>query len=68
MAIFSVTLADGRTASETRTCTVPLTVKIADESEKQSFTVFPLAKYDVILGKPWLGEGQSRDKLSNERG
>ena len=31
---FSVTLADGRTTSETRMCTVPLTVKIADESEK----------------------------------
>ena len=53
---FSVTLADGRTTSETRMCTVPLTVKIADESEKQSFAVFPLVRYDVILGKPWLAK------------
>ena len=51
---FSVALADGRITSETRMCTVPLTVKIADESEKQSFTVFPLARYDVILGRPWV--------------
>ena len=37
-------------------CTVPLTVKITDESEKQAFTVFPLARYDVILGRPWLAK------------
>ena len=38
---FSVILADGRPQQKHRpVCTVPLTVKIADESEKQSFTTF----------------------------
>ena len=37
-------------------CTVPLTVKIADESEKQLITVFPLARYDAIMGRPWLAK------------
>ena len=31
-------------------------VKIADGSEKQSFTVFPLARYTAILGRPWLAK------------
>ena len=53
---FSVTLADRRITSETRMCTVALTVKIADESEKQSFTVFSLARYDDILGRPWFAK------------
>ena len=52
----SVTLADGRFTSETRMCTVPLAVKIADENENQAFTVFPLARYDVIFGRPWLSK------------
>ena len=47
---FSVTLADGRITSETRMCTVPLTVKIADKSEKQSFT-FPLG--EVRCNRPY---------------
>ena len=37
-------------------CTVPLTVKIADEIENQAFTVFPLARYDVFFGRPWLAK------------
>ena len=57
---FLVTLADGRTTSETRMCTVTLTVKIADDSEKQSFTVFPLARYDIILGRPWLAKNNPK--------
>ena len=64
---FSVTLADGRITSETRICTVPLTVKIADKSETQSFTVFPLARYDVILGKPWLAKNNPEINFQRTR-
>ena len=33
---------------------MPLKVKLADENERLTFTVFPMARYDVILGRPWL--------------
>ena len=52
--ILSVTLAGGRTTSEPRLTTLPLKVKLADEIERLTFTVFPMARYDVILGRPWL--------------
>lgn len=52
--IFSVTLADGRTTSESRLRTLPLKVKLADGNEKLTFTVFPMTQYDIILGRPWL--------------
>ena len=52
--ILSVTLADGRTTSEPRLTTLPLKVTLADENERLTFTVFPIARHDVILGRPWL--------------
>ena len=54
--ILSGTLADGRTTSEPRLTTLPLKVKLAGENEKLTFTVFPMARYDVILGRPWLSK------------
>ena len=52
--ILSVTLADGRKTSEPRLTTLPLKVKLADENERLTFTVFPMSRYNVILGRPWL--------------
>ena len=61
---FSVILADGRPQQKHRpVCTVPLTVKIADESEKQSFTTFPLARNDVLSGRPWLAKNNPQIKF-----
>ena len=51
---FSVTLADGRICSQPHTATAPVTLELNDIQSTQAFTVFPLDKYDVILGKPWL--------------
>ena len=51
---FSVTMADGRTCSQPRMITAPVTLELNDFQSTQAFTVFPLDKYDVILGKPWL--------------
>ena len=52
---FSVNLADGSTnTSGVLTRTPPLLTKLGEFTERQCFVVFPLAKYDVILGKPWL--------------
>ena len=51
---FTVTMADGRISSSVQTYTDPLTLVLPNQREKLAFTVFPLAKYDVILGKPWL--------------
>ena len=50
---FSVTLADGRTC-QPHTVTAPVTLESNDFQSTQAFTVFPMDKYDVILGKPWL--------------
>ena len=63
---FSVTMADGRTCSQPHTVTAPVTLKLNDFQSTQGFTVFPLDKYDVILGKPWLGCSQPVDRLSNK--
>ena len=51
---FSVILADGRICSEPHTVTAPVSLELNDFQSTQAFTVFPLDKYDVILGKPWL--------------
>ena len=51
---FSVTLADGRICSQPHTVTAPVTLELNDFHSTQAFTGFPLDKYDVILGKPWL--------------
>ena len=47
-------MADGRTCSQPHTITAPVTLELNDFQSTQAFTVFPLDKYDVILGKPWL--------------
>jgi len=49
-----VMLADGTSSSSRLETTGPLKVIVKDFSETQSFTVFPLSRYDAILGKPWL--------------
>ena len=49
-----MTMADGRTCSTAQSCTEPLTLVLPNLRERRAFTVFPLARYDVILGKPWL--------------
>ena len=51
---FTVNLADGRTCSTAQTRTVPLNLVLPNLREKVAFTVFPLTKYNVILGKPRL--------------
>ena len=51
---FAVTMADGRTRTESLKRTTPVTLVLPDLREELVFTVFPLARYDVILGKPWL--------------
>ena len=50
----SLTLADGRTTSEPRLTTLSLKAKLADDNERLPFTVFPVARYDFIFGRPWL--------------
>lgn len=49
-----VTFADGRASSHAMETTNAIDVVVSDSKEKQQFTVFPLARYDAILGKPWL--------------
>ena len=51
---FAVTMADGRTRTESLKRTTPVTLVLPDLSEELVFTVFPLARYDAILGKPLL--------------
>ena len=51
---FAVTMADGRTRTESLKRTTPVTLVLPDLREELVFTVFPLARYDAILGKPWL--------------
>ena len=51
---FTVTMADGRTSSIAQTRTAPLNLVLPNLREKLAFTVFPMTKYDVTLGKPWL--------------
>ena len=52
--VFTVTLADGTTNTRPHVSTKPLHLASPDLGEEQTFTVFPLSRYDVILGKPWL--------------
>ena len=49
-----VTLADGSSTSSGLKRTGPVKVIVKDFSDTQSFTVFPLSRYDAIMGKPWL--------------
>ena len=64
--ILSVTLADGRTASEPRLTTLPLKMKLGDENERLTLAVFSLAEYDVILGRPWLTK--NNPQINNRTG
>lgn len=54
--VLSVSLADGTqyTVKEVRTAVSD--ASIAQFSWRESFTVIPMANYDVVLGKPWLTE------------
>ena len=52
--VFTVTLADGTTNTRPHVSTKPLHLTLPDLGEEQTFSVFPLSRYDVILGKPWL--------------
>lgn len=51
---FSVTLADGSTCRQQQVTTDAVKVVAGEFGERQTFTVFPLDRYDAILGKPWL--------------
>ena len=53
-AVLSVTLADGSTSEVPQISTRTLRVTVGGFSEEQHFTVYPLTRYDAILGKPWL--------------
>ena len=64
---FTVTMADERTSTAGQSCTVPVTLALPNLQESRVFTVFSLAKYDVILGKPWLSAtNPSIDYRKNE--
>ena len=52
----TVTMADGHACTESLTRTNDLDLVLPDLHERMMFTVFPLAKYDAILGKPWLAK------------
>jgi len=52
--VLNVTLADGSTSPHSLRTTCPLKLVIKDQSDTQFFTIFPLTRYDAILGKPWL--------------
>ena len=54
--VFTITLADGTTNRQQHTLTQPVHLVLPDLREEQTFTVFPLSRYDVILGKPWLAK------------
>ena len=49
-----VDLADGTKTSIPRVTAQPVKVVENDFNEQQTFTCYPLSKYDAILGKPWL--------------
>ena len=53
---FTITLADGTTSTRPLVLTKPLSLALPNLREVQTFTVFPLSRYDVILGKPWLAK------------
>ena len=52
--MLSVTLTDGSTSEVPQISTPTLKVTVGGFSEEQPFTVYPLTRYDAILGKPWL--------------
>ena len=52
----TLTMADGHACTESLTRTDDLGLILPDLHERMMFTVFPLAKYDAILGKPWLAK------------
>ena len=52
--MLQVTLADGSTNSRPMISTTDLKTVVEGTSETQNFTVFPLSRYDAILGMPWL--------------
>ena len=58
--LLKVTLADGKRSSHAMETTNAIDVVVSDFKEKQQFTVFPLARYDAILGKPWLTRNNPR--------
>ena len=49
-----MTMADGHACTKSLTHTNDLDLVLPDLHERMMFTVFPLAKNDAILGKPWL--------------
>ena len=49
-----VDLADCMKTLIPRVTTQPVKVVVNDFNEQQTFTCYPLSKYDAILGKPWL--------------
>ena len=51
-----MTMADGRTCTESLVCTKSLALAstLPNSHERNVFTVFPLTRYDAIRGKPWL--------------
>ena len=51
--VLNASLANG-TSCRISGATETLNIVVADFSDQQAFRVFPLAMYDVILGKPWL--------------
>ena len=52
----TVTMADGHACTESLTRTDDMDLVFPDLHERMMFTVFPLAKYDAILGKHWLAK------------
>ena len=51
---FHVCLANGTTSVQPMRTTGTVKLTISKVGEYQTLTVFPLSRYDVILGKPWL--------------
>eukprot|EP00117_Sycon_ciliatum_P021713 scpid95754/ scgid18948/ len=50
----TLAIADGSSTSSSLQRIGQVRVFVKDFSDLQSFTVFPLSRYDVILGEPWL--------------
>ena len=59
-------MADGRTRTESLKRTTPVTLVLPDLREELVFTVFPLARYDAILRKPWLSMNNPINYSTNE--
>ena len=52
--VLNVTLTDGSSRSQPMQTTDTLKTVVRSFTEHQRFVMFPLTRYDVILGKPWL--------------